>query len=336
MMCCNIYERLSRSQIVVSFYLKCAGYSRGFLRIQLFLCIILVSVKGMIMTLSRCIRAAAFIFLMLLGTPYGTVSAQEQLTVQIHPYLPPTEVLKRFNPLMDYLRRETGMKITCNISRNYKDHIEMVGRDSVDVAFLGPASYVKVVSKYGKKPILARLEIKGTPFFRGVIISREQSSIEALNDLKGRRFAFGDQESTMSHLLPLYLLKQAHLSPDDFSGYNFLNSHQNVALGVLMGDFDAGAVKEEIFYQYRKRGLRDIAWTPKISEHLFVARSSLPEKLTENLRQLLFNLKHRPDAAPIMSSIKEGMTGFIPAADEDYHNLREILTAIDYIKSTTQ
>lgn len=288
------------------------------------------------MSTPRHLIFTVLIYLLLSSPIQSTVSAQEQLTVQIHPYLPPTEVLRRFNPLMEYLRRETGMKITCNISRNYKDHIEMVGRDRVDVAFLGPASYVQVVSKYGNKPILARLEIKGTPYFRGVIITRENSSIQSAGDLKGRRFAFGDPESTMSHLLPLYLLKQENLSPDDFSGYNFLNSHQNVALGVLMGDFDAGAVKEEVFYQYRKRGLRDIAWTPRISEHLFVASGSLPTELIQKLRQSLLSLRNDPEAAFIMSSIKKDMTGFIPAADEDYNNLREILTAIGYIKTKPQ
>lgn len=225
------------------------------------------------------------------------------------------------------------MKIVCNISKDYREHIELVGKDKVHIAYVGPASYVEITRKYGEKPILARLEINGTPMFQGVFITRKDSSITTLRDLKGKTFAFGDPESTMSHVVPLYMMNKAGISKEDLANHEFLKSHQNVALGVLMGDFDAGAVKEEIFHQYRDRGLRDVAWTPKISEHLFIAQSSLPEETVNKLRTALLNLKNESNAQSIMSSIKENMTALVSARDEDYDNLRLILTSVEKLAS---
>ena len=257
--------------------------------------------------------------------PLNWAHSGQQMTLQIHPYLPAAELLSRFAPLIKYLSESTDTEITCNISKNYQEHIKKVGKDQVDIAYLGPASYVEIVSRYSKKPILARLEVKGSPYFKGVIITRQSSPIYTLIDLKGKRFAFGDRHSTMSYLVPLHMLQENGVPYKSLGGYEFLNSHKNVVLGVLMGDFDAGAVKEEVFFQYRDRGLRDIAWTPEISEHLFVARSSLPKKTIDELRKVLLGIK-RHDV--ILSSIKQDVTALVSARDKDYDNLRSILLTL--------
>jgi len=252
-------------------------------------------------------------------------SDRESITLQIHPYLPASELIDRFAPLTKYLSEKTKIKIICNISKDYTEHIEMVGQDRVDLAYMGPASYVLMTQKYGPKHLLARLEINGSPLFQGVIVTRNNSSIRTLKDLEGKSFAFGDPKSTMSYLVPLYMLQEAGIRKNILSRHNFLSSHQNVALGVLMGDFDAGAVKEEVFYQYKERGLKDLAWTPKISEHVFVTRSTLPSGTVNSLRNALLTLSDKA----VLSSIKTGVTALVPADDSDYSNLRSIIISLE-------
>jgi phosphonate transport system substrate-binding protein len=223
------------------------------------------------------------------------------------------------------LSEKTKIKIDCNISKDYRDHIDIVGQDRVDVAYMGPASYVLMTQKYGRKPVLSRLEINGTPLFQGVIVTRQNSSIKTLHDLAGKSFAFGDPNSTMSYLVPLFMLNEAGIRKDTLARHNFLSSHQNVALGVLIGDFDAGAVKEEVFYQFKERGLKDLAWTPKISEHVFVSRSTLPSGTVKILRNALLILNDES----ILSSIKSSASALVPASDSDYNNLRSIMLSIE-------
>jgi phosphonate transport system substrate-binding protein len=264
----------------------------------------------------------------ILSFPFHTVMAAESLTLLVHPYLPASELLDRFSPLTGYLTRKSGIRVICSISRDYRTHIDTVGRDAADIAFMGPASYVRMVNKYGPKPILARLEINGSSSFRGVIVTRAGSGMDSITDLAGRRFAFGDPNSTMSHLVPLYLLMQKGITPDDFSSHDFLYSHPNVALGVLMGDFDAGALKEEIFNEYRSRGLKAIAYTPEIPEHLFVVSSSMPEPIVNKLRKIMLSMKNDSEGMSALKSIKKGTTALVQASDKDYDQLRMILKSI--------
>ena len=253
---------------------------------------------------------------------------QETLTLGVHPYLPATELVQRFAPLVDYLSQQTKQAVRLRISKSYQEHIDETGKDRLDIVFIGPASYVRMVSMYGKKPILARLEVEGKPFFRGAIVIRENSPLRSLAELRGKRFAFGDPLSTMSHLVPRYTLWKAGVGTQDLAGFEYLDSHHNVALGVLIGDFDAGAVKEEVVARYQGRGLRVLATTLLISEHLFVSRGTLPDTTVQSLREALYKLNTDPQGRAIIHAIKATATGMVAASDTDYDDLRGIFKTL--------
>jgi len=265
------------------------------------------------------------LFLLLAGQP---AHAGEPLTLGVHPYLASTELVRRFKPLADYLGRKLNEPVVVEISIDYQDHIDKIGKGKLDIAYIGPAPYVKLVKTYGPKRLLARLEINGEPTFTGVIIKARDNPINSLAELRGKSFAFGDPNSTMSHLVPWYMIRQAGLTVRDLGRYSFLHNHNNVALGVLVGDFDAGAVKEEVFFKYRSRGLSELARTPRISEHLFVASDKLPDAQVKAIRDALLRLKDDPEGKAIMVSIKKTVTGLVPVRDSDYDNLRHILASL--------
>lgn len=261
----------------------------------------------------------------LAALPLSPAMANRPLTLGVHPYLPSDELKQRFTPLIQYLSLKLNAPIVLKISKNYETHLENAGNNHYDIAYLGPSSYVELVTKYGAYPLLARLAVDNKPFFHGYIITRQDSSIERLEQLKGKRFAFGSPHSTMSYLVPRRMLIDAGVRLEDLADHKFLGNHRNVALGVLLGEFDAGAVKEEVYLKMKARGLRQITATPLISEHLFVAKQGMEEARVEQIRNIFLNLKSDPSADVIFGSIKQGLTGFVPVSDADYDTLRKIM-----------
>lgn len=275
----------------------------------------------------RVLRALTAVWL--LSFSLAAPAADKALVLAVHPYLPPAEIMQRFTPLAEALARQLGRPVSVRVGGDYQQHIEAIGEDRVDIAFLGPASYLSVVERFGPKPLLARFEVNHAPYLYGVIAVRQDATLRDLRELAHQRFAFGDPDSTMGHLVPRYLLLQAGIPRGLPAIHQFLGSHKNVALAVLAGDFTAGAMKQEVFDEYQPRGLRALARTPGVPDHLFVARNTLPAAEVARLREALLQLHRTPDGAAILDKLHAGLTALVPATDGEYDELRAMVRAVE-------
>ena len=276
-------------------------------------------------------RLLTSILLMALGgiTPiHAAEDAESPIVLAVHPYLPFLELRKRYQPLADYLQAFLDRRVEVRVGRDYGEHIMHIGKDKVDIAYMGPATYVRMVEKYGRKPLLARLAINGEPVFHGYLVTNTNSGISDIQALQGKRFAFGDPASTMSHLVPRFMLLEAGVNVEDLADYQFLGSHKNVAMGVLSETFDAGAVKEEVMAYYKDRGLISFAKSAPFSEHLFVARANASAGFVEALRKALYQLSDTEEGRNILRAIKLSVTDLVPVEDSDYDNLRVVLKVL--------
>ena len=261
------------------------------------------------------------------GTVLALVAAAApaDLVLGVHPFKPATQMTRAFTPLVNYLTEKLGEPVSLRVARDYQAHIDAVGRDELDIAYLGPVPYVKLVEQYGPRPLLARQAIGGNPVFHAKIFVRADSPIHALTELRGRRFAFGEPHSTMSHLVPRYMLWQAGVPVEQLGGYKFVGDHVNVALGVLAGDYDAGAVKEDVYLDYQDRGLRAIATSMPISDHVLVAGRRLPAAKVRRLREILLRANRDPAGVAALQAMTPGVTALVAARDGDYDSLRTVL-----------
>ncbi|MDH4134898.1 MAG: PhnD/SsuA/transferrin family substrate-binding protein, partial [Gammaproteobacteria bacterium] len=164
----------------------------------------------------------------------AAVAAESPLILGVHPYLPPKEIHERFAPLAAYLGQSLHRPVMVRVGRDYDEHSTAIGKDQIDIAFMGPAPYVALIKTYGPKPLLARLEVDGKPQLVGVIVTRTDSPLRTLAALKGKRFAFGDRQSTMSHTVPQRMLEQAGVPEKTLARHEFLGAHKNVARQRLL------------------------------------------------------------------------------------------------------
>ena len=276
---------------------------------------------------SRCsskrqLVAGLLIVSILLAGPGSTAQPVSSLILGVHPYLSYSTLRVRFDPLAQYLTDRLGVPVTVRVGNSYNDHVEEIGHNRIDIAYIGPAGYVQVVHRYGRKPLLARLETNNTVELAGHFIVRDDSPLRQLSDLAGRHVGFGDLQSTMSSVLPLAVLEKSGITIGQQTRYR---SHTSIAIAVLSGQVDAGAVKDEVFQQFKNQGLRSLAPLPLVSEHAFVSRADLPEQLTAQLRSLLLTLDQSEDGRHALKAIHTQATGLRPVSDADYAPLRELL-----------
>ncbi|ABK43255.1 phosphonate ABC transporter, periplasmic phosphonate-binding protein [Magnetococcus marinus MC-1] len=275
-------------------------------------------------------------FIRLLGVAIGLLlplfplHAQEEkpLTLGFMPYLSSASLLEKYTPLVRYLGEQLGRPVHIKIARNYQEHIEQIGENKLDIAFLGGSPYVAVTDHYGKKPLLVRYAFDGTPYFRAVIVVSNNSPITSLDQLAGKRMAFGNINSTLSSQVPLYMIMQKGVRLAQLATYKHLRNHENVLLGVAFGEFDAGAVAEEVYRESMGLDLHLLATSPLLSTHLFVTRSDMPAALQARIRQLLMQLHTTEQGLGVLQSINRKLTAFVSVKDSDYDLHRTILREV--------
>lgn len=251
---------------------------------------------------------------------------KQALRFGLYPYANPTAIYQGFQPLIKALAEQSGHQITIDMAPNYTSHVRRLGEGKIDLAFAGPSPYVKANDQYHTIELLARLDIQHDSGDQTIIIAKRQNPVTTIADLKGKSFAFGDYQSFGSHFMPRYLLRQHGVSLWDLLAYDYVMGHDNVILAVLHGDFEAGAVRNDVFQHYHDRNAFKILAGPiAIPPHAIVCRKDLPVELKETLRQILLGLKD----AKVLRAIDPQMTGFAPVTDQDFNLARKVIRAIE-------
>ncbi len=234
---------------------------------------------------------------------------------------------KKLTPLMHKIEKATGKKVVFQTGYDYDDTINKFANATFDIGYIGPIPYIKAVLKNPKGlRILAGIKNSQKKPFRSVIISKKDSRFKTLQDLKDSRFAFGSPNSTLSYYVPKYMLYKADML-NQLRTYHFLGRHDKVAQYVIMGKYDAGALKQSVATKYAKY-IQVIATSKAYPGFMIVANSSMDKELVEKIRAVLFN----PKNATILKSVKKSAIGFEKRKDSDYNELRKIMKVIESLE----
>ncbi len=234
-----------------------------------------------------------------------------------------TDMVRQFRPVLNSLEQklsgELGEPVTIRmkVSKSYDEGIDRLVDGEVDFARFGPASYVLAKQREPGISILANEKNRKIKAFSGVICSLEGSGIRHLADLKGKRFAFGNPNSTTGRYFSQLYLQQNGIRARDLAGYEYLGRHDKVADMVANGGFDAGAFKEGTLRKMEKKGVkyRVLSTFPNM-EKPWLARAGMPENVRLALQACLLSL----DDKQALKTMKRA--GFKPGSDGDYDYAR--------------
>jgi phosphonate transport system substrate-binding protein len=231
-------------------------------------------------------------------------------------------------PLRDFLAAKLGRDVDLVIPTNYNATVEALGNGSLDFAYLGGLTYVKAHAQYGVVPLVQRGSDRQ---FHSLFITQTASPINALKDLHGKKFAFGDINSTSGHLMPFYAMSQAGLDVDKDLSFRYTGNHPATAKAVEAGTVDAGAMDESVYHamidggQLDKSKVRIFFTTPPFLDYVWVARKETSAADRSAFSNAFLSLKAPADAAVL--DILRG-TSFVRANDPEYDTLRMVATKL--------
>ncbi|MBI1285166.1 MAG: PhnD/SsuA/transferrin family substrate-binding protein [Thiobacillus sp.] len=268
-------------------------------------------------------RRRSFLLTAALWPLFGHAASRDLIFV-VHPYDTPSRIYTRFRPLTLYLGGVLGRPVKLVIASTYDEQIAMIVDGRADFAYLGPTPYVQARNRAAIR-ILAGEAENGQAFYQSAIVTRVDSPIKTLADLKGKSVAFGASISMSSTVAPTLMLAQAGVELDDLAGHAQLDRHERVALAVLHGDFDAGGLRLDIAREYLPRGLKILNTSLPLPPHLIACSPHFPDSLEIRARQALLV----PDDSGLRAfkSLGEAIS-FVPIEDSHYQSVRRMLREI--------
>ncbi|TNF57065.1 MAG: phosphonate ABC transporter substrate-binding protein [Burkholderiales bacterium] len=257
--------------------------------------------------------------------------ANNALTVGLIPSEDSRAMIANSQAMMDMLAKALGMPVRPFVAADYNGVIEALRSKRLDVAYLGPFSYVLGTTVADIEAFaVAETKKAGRTSYHSLVIARKDSGIKTVADLKGKTFAFVDPTSTSGHLFPKAGLIKAGFNPDkDFGRVIFSGSHDSNAVAVQNGKVDAVAIADRILdaaiaKNLAKREDLVVVWkSDPIPESPTVWRKDLDPELKRRVQAAFLEVKNIP------WSDQGELNGFHPTNDAAYNVIRETARALN-------
>jgi phosphonate transport system substrate-binding protein len=242
----------------------------------------------------------------------------------------PRIMYEKYQPLLDYLSEKTPYSYELVIKKTYEDTVNAIGSGDIDVALLGPLTYLEAHAKFGAVCVLKPRGVDGTATYRSVIIRKKDSTHRDIHELKGKRVAFAASRSTSGNLMARYLFANAGIHLGDLGSYANFDYHDSVVKAVLKGQYDAGAVRDSVVTKYMKLGLENIAESEPIPIGPLVVGAGTTFSVTENIKKALLELNPATIGhGKILNRLDDDLrNGFTEASDRDYEGIRSKINAV--------
>jgi phosphonate transport system substrate-binding protein len=258
---------------------------------------------------------------------FGTIShAQQVFRVTTIPEEAATEQVRKFAPIANYLEKKLGMKVEFTPVTDYPAAVEALVNKRVDLVWFGGFTHVQANLRSGGKiiPIAQREE---DTRFQSVFISKTDSGIKTLADMKGKEISFGSQSSTSGHLMPRNFLLEAKIDPDkDFKRVAYSGAHDATIASVVSGRVAAAALDITVWKKFVDEKKVDTAavnvfyTTPPYFNYNWSVHADMPAAQRERVMKALLDLDmNTPEGKEILSLNRA--TRYVPTKAENYKGL---------------
>lgn len=265
------------------------------------------------------------------GLTAASVSAFSEQVIRLSgiPDENPTELQRKFQPMVDRLQKDLGVKVEYVPVIDYGAAVSALAAGKIDFAWLGGFTYVQSKVMAGAQPVVMR-DIDRQ--FTSVFVANTAAGINKPEDIKGKTFAFGSKSSTSGHLFPRYYLETTyHINPDkDLAGAPvYSGAHDATVKMVESGKVQSGAVNVEVWNRMVKEHQVDtnkvkVIWTtPQYSDYVWTARKGLSPDLVQKFASSFLALDdNRADDKKVLEV--QGAKKFVRAVPKDFDVVEQV------------
>ena len=249
----------------------------------------------------------------------------------------------KVKPLQQLLSDELEVPVQVHIATNYNTMIEGLKSKKIDIAFISPVSYTLAHDAHAADVLLKSkgylVDNKGNQthhlvdYYRSQIVVRKDSNINHLKDLKDKKIALQDVESTSGYIYPLATLMEKGIKKSDIQ-IQQVKGHDQGLIALLNHDVEAVATYQDARADLKKdnpdiyQETKVIYRTKKIPNDTISVRNDMSNKWKNKISQAFINISHTKKGKQIISDIY-GHQGYEKAKDSDFDTVRKYRDFVD-------
>lgn len=179
--------------------------------------------------------ASGLLLLLLCGWPAGFAHAQDKAlttyTVAVIPVVPPSEIKRRWQPVLDRLNHDTGLSFRFRFYEDFQGFENGLVHDEADFAVMSPLQIWRMRQHY--RPLL-----RGNLVMAGIVVVPKDSRIHQLSELQGQALSLPEGDNHAANLFVLQSLKEQKITPE----LRPVKTENNALRSVLLGKADAAII----------------------------------------------------------------------------------------------
>lgn len=285
-------------------------------------------------------RALNYLFCLLLALSLGSVAQaecrQSGLRIAVIPKKSMEVLIRDYQPLLQRLSSALGVPVSIVPASSYESVVDAVVSGGVDIAWLGPASYVLAQQRDPRIEPFASLTINNGYFtpaghhYQALLLARREVATD-VESLRGKRGALSDPASTSGSVIPNAEFSALVGMPlaQFFGSVAYSGSHDKSLDALLEGRVDAAFVASVRADAYLNSGRisRDtfnVLWrSERIYYDPYVFSGSLCPEYKARIRAAM--LENQAGLAAFLAS--QDASGIAPVSRAEYAPLVRMMSA---------
>jgi len=232
-----------------------------------------------------------------------------------------------FADFQKYLEEATGKKVIYYTVQSNAAEVEAMRSGRLHIAGFstGPTGFA--VNLAGYVPIAVKGYEDSFQGYNLIVVTKKDSDIKALEDIKGKRIAHTSASSNSGNLAPRAIFPQHGITPDKDYTVVYSGKHDQSILGVAHGDYDAAPVASDVFKRMDGAGrinadeFRTVFTSPKFPTSSFGLAHNLKPELAKKIVDAFYSYRFTPE----MQETFGGADRFFPVTyQKDWKVIRDI------------
>jgi phosphonate transport system substrate-binding protein len=252
------------------------------------------------------------------------------------PFMNTKAMMAHYQGLISFLRKELGAKdVQIVIGKDYAGVLNALSRGTIDFAWLGPMAYVIGEEKMSLFPLVQAKRRSGATY-RGVFITRSDSRILGIEDIKNKVIGFVDPESASGYLYPLYFLHRSKINPHrDCRKVEFLKMHDAVLEAVLNRKIDVGVCLEDTLLAVKDKKILDqllvLGKTYEVPSDVVACRADCHPTLRDKVQEAFLKTRSLKQTVNLATGLPPVLE-FLPVNNTHLNTVRGVLKAIKSVR----